>query len=90
MLAPRPGSRHRGAARWASADEFAEELLAAGDGVLQRVRYHVAGTGFHLSEQLDKNTGYEKSAVDLTWSYATVLTALFRRDLASKAIMENK
>jgi glucoamylase len=90
VLAPRHGDTRRGAARFATASEFAEELLAAGDGVLQRVRFHVAGAGFHLSEQLDKYTGFEKSAVDLTWSYATVLTALFRRDLASKAIVENQ
>lgn len=27
-------------------------LVAAGDGVLQRIRYHVLGAGLHLPEQL--------------------------------------
>jgi len=59
---------------------FAELMASAGDSVLQRIAYHVAGGGFHLSEQLDRNTGYEKSATDLTWSYANVLKAMYVRD----------
>jgi len=34
----------------------ANTFVAAGDSVMQRIRYHVAGKGFHLDEQLDKNT----------------------------------
>ncbi len=29
-----------------------------------------------LSEQFDRNTGYEKSVSDLTWSYAAFLYAV--------------
>ena len=54
-------------------------LIQAGDAVLQRIYYHVAGDNFHLAEQLDKNSGYQISARDLTWSYADVLVALKTR-----------
>ena len=54
--------------------------------MLQRIRYHVVGDHFHLSEQLDKETGYEISAYDLSWSYGTVFKALYYRNLASANI----
>ena len=63
-----------------SVANFALRLASAGDGVLERIRYHVAGAGFHLSEQLDRDTGFEMSATDLTWSYANVLKAVAARD----------
>ena len=59
--------------------DFARQLAAAGDGVLTRIHYHTAGGGLHQPEQLDKKTGYESSATDLTWSYATVLKAMTAR-----------
>jgi GH15 family glucan-1,4-alpha-glucosidase len=34
----------------------------------------------HLNEQIDKDTGIQKSAFDLTWSYASLLKALHRRN----------
>jgi len=61
---------------------FSRLAISQGDGVLLRVRYHVAGADFHLSEQLDKYSGYETSATDLTWSYATMLKAMYFRGLA--------
>eukprot|EP00759_Apiculatamorpha_spiralis_P025738 PhF_6_TR29100/c0_g1_i1/m.42442/K01178/SGA1; glucoamylase len=59
--------------------EQAKVLLSLGDGALLRVRYHTAGLGFHMYEQLDKNTGFETSAKDLTWSYASLLMAMKHR-----------
>eukprot|EP00005_Dracoamoeba_jomungandri_P013781 CAMPEP_0174267976 /NCGR_PEP_ID=MMETSP0439-20130205/35697_1 /TAXON_ID=0 /ORGANISM="Stereomyxa ramosa, Strain Chinc5" /LENGTH=501 /DNA_ID=CAMNT_0015355839 /DNA_START=92 /DNA_END=1593 /DNA_ORIENTATION=- len=59
--------------------DFSKLLSDAGDAVLSRIRYHVAGAKFHLPEQLDKNTGFEASATDLTWSYASVLKAINKR-----------
>jgi glucoamylase len=59
--------------------EFAQALTQAGDDVLFRLRSHVVSYNFHLSEQLDKNTGAELSAGDLTWSYACVLKAMYYR-----------
>ena len=32
-------------------------FAAAGDGVLLRLRRHVENEGWHLSEQIDRNTG---------------------------------
>lgn len=57
----------------------ANTFAAAGDSVMARIRYHVAGKNFHLDEQLDRNTGFEISAEDLTWSYAEVLNAMTSR-----------
>ena len=55
--------------------------MAVGDSVLQRVRYHTEGDGFHLFEQMNRGTGYQMSAEDLTWSYAEVLNAMHSRDV---------
>lgn len=70
--------------------ELADSLFAMGDGVMQRIYYHVQGGGFHLSEQLDAQTGVLESAYDLTWSYATVLKALQLRNKASSSPTKQK
>lgn len=57
----------------------ADAFLRAGDSVLLRVRHHVEADGFHLDEQLDRTTGAQKSAKDLTWSYAETLSAVDSR-----------
>lgn len=72
----------------ASKQPLAPLLLAAGDGCLLRIRHYVKDDGFHLAEQIDKNSGKEISATDLTWSYATVFKALRFRDMASAALAE--
>lgn len=51
-------------------------MLSAGDAVMQRIYNYAKPMEFHLSEQIDKNTGKELSARDLTWSYSNVLCAL--------------
>lgn len=56
--------------------KMTESFVQAGDAVMQRLYYHVHGDNFHLAEQLDKNTGFQASAQDLTWSYADTLMAL--------------
>ena len=64
--------------------QFARLLVSAGDSVFNRLAYHTAGDNFHLSEQLDRNTGRQRSAYDLTWNYANVLKAwTYRRDRKS-------
>lgn len=62
--------------------QLGQAMLAAGDAVLQRIYYHVKADNFHLDEQIDRNTGVQMSAKDLTWSYATVLVALKLRTQA--------
>ena len=53
-------------------------LQVIGDRYLRRVRFHAADDG-SLSEQFNATTGFMTSAVDLTWSYAALLTAIARR-----------
>ena len=58
---------------------LATVFAAQGDGVLLRIRQHVENDGFVLYEQIDRNTGAQVSAKDLTWSYAEVLNAMHHR-----------
>jgi len=66
--------------------ELAYALLEAGDGCLTRVRYHSIGNGLHMNEQIDRNTGYLLSAKDLTWNYASLLSALQSRQSFFEAL----
>ena len=66
----------------------AAAFAGAGDGVLTRVRTHVKDAGFHLSEQIDRNTGTPMAAHDLTWSYAATLKAVHARSTYSAALEE--
>ena len=68
--------------------EFARLVTSAGDAVLDRLYVHVQAGNFHLAEQIDKNTGEEVSATDLTWSYATVLKAMHYRNVASASTLK--
>lgn len=62
-----------------TAKELAAVFAAQGDGVLLRLRQHVSANNWHLDEQIDRNTGVQISAEDLTWSYAEVLNAMNHR-----------
>jgi glucoamylase len=53
-------------------------LQIVGDRYLRRIRLHAADDG-SLSEQFKRSNGFMTSAVDLTWSYAALLTAISRR-----------
>ena len=61
------------------ASETAAAMAGAADGVLTRVASHVKSGGFHLTEQIDRNSGTPMAAKDLTWSYATTLKAMHAR-----------
>ena len=52
----------------------ATALQAAGDQMLQAVVFH--SDNLELSEQFDATTGYEKSVSNLSWSYASFLSAV--------------
>lgn len=60
-----------------------QQLISAwktkGDQFLARVLFHLGSTG-HMPEQMNKNTGAEMSAKDLSWSYAAYLSAVNWRD----------
>lgn len=68
--------------------QFSKLVTSAGDAVLDRIRYHTQSSDFHQPEQLDKNTGAEASATDLTWSYATILKAMWHRNNASTTALK--
>lgn len=57
-------------------------FIAAGDAVLSRLHAHVVADDFRLFEQIDRLTGKQYNAEDLTWSYAETLTSLRERNLA--------
>ena len=38
------------------------------------------GSTLHMSEQIDRRSGQQKSAADLTWSYASTIAASFTRE----------
>jgi glucoamylase len=52
----------------------ATELRAAGDQMLQAIIFH--SDHLELSEQFDASAGYEKSLSNLSWSYASFLSAV--------------
>ncbi|TBR18423.1 hypothetical protein EPO15_15240 [bacterium] len=54
-------------------------LMRDSDAYLARVRTHANPDG-SLSEQMDRDSGYMTSARDLTWNYASLLSALEARD----------
>jgi len=58
----------------------AAALQAAGDQMLQAVVFH--SDHLELSEQFDAWTGYEKSVRNLSWSYASFLSAVRARNAA--------
>jgi hypothetical protein len=58
--------------------ELLNELRAAGDRQLARIKYHSFPEG-GLSEQMNGTTGFMQSARDLTWNYACTLTTLANR-----------
>ncbi|KAK5161403.1 hypothetical protein LTS14_001199 [Recurvomyces mirabilis] len=49
-----------------------------GDAFMRTVKYYTPSNGT-LSEEFNRNTGVAQGAADLTWSYASVLTAAFAR-----------
>jgi glucoamylase len=63
-------------------DGSAKAFVAAGDAVLSRLHAHVAQDDFRLFEQIDRETGKQYNAEDLTWSYAETLMALKERAVA--------
>ena len=48
------------------------------DAFIRRIKYHTPAGG-HLPEEFNRNTGTAQGAADLTWSYASLLTAAFAR-----------
>jgi glucoamylase len=60
----------------ATRGQFVEAASQAGDAVMFRLYAHVKDGNGHIAEQIDKVSGQQKSANDLTWSYGNILDAL--------------
>ncbi|KAK6434864.1 hypothetical protein LTR95_008952 [Oleoguttula sp. CCFEE 5521] len=58
--------------------EIVSALNGWGDAYMQTIRYYTPANG-HLSEEMDRTSGVPVGAADLTWSYASLLTASFAR-----------
>lgn len=67
----------------ASPSDVPALLVEAGERMLRAVVFH--SDHLELSEQFDATTGYQKSVANLTWSYASFLSAL-RRRVAAQAV----
>lgn len=50
-------------------------LVKEGDSYLKRSEIHSNSQTGSMAEQINRNTGYMRGARDLTWSYASLLTA---------------
>lgn len=62
--------------------ELAKALVSNGDGIFRRVRFHTTGGELHQPEELNRDTGFEQGAGDLSWSYGGIMSALMARDNA--------
>ena len=63
-----------------NSNELINFFKGQGDGLLLRIKNYIKPYDFHMYEQIDKNSGQQISAFDLTWSYAEVLNALYYRN----------
>lgn len=63
----------------------ASDAIRIGDSFAARVQIHTAADGA-LSEQFSRENGYMTSVENLTWSYASAITAALARDKAVAAI----
>eukprot|EP00475_Leptophrys_vorax_P045008 TRINITY_DN922_c0_g1_i1.p1 TRINITY_DN922_c0_g1~~TRINITY_DN922_c0_g1_i1.p1 ORF type:complete len:621 (-),score=167.52 TRINITY_DN922_c0_g1_i1:85-1947(-) len=63
-----------------------QALTMSGDSILLRVRHHVKDQDFHMTEQINKDSGAPQGAQDLTWSYGTVIGAMTARKNAIKSV----
>ncbi len=61
-------------------DAAVDALVATGDAMMRAVVYH--SDNLEMSEQFDGTTGYERSVHNLTWSYASYLSAMRARAAA--------
>lgn len=58
-------------------EDLVLSLRRHGDEFLNRARFHMGDN--HMSEQINRQNGYMQGAYDLTWSYASFLTAISHR-----------
>jgi glucoamylase len=61
--------------------QMVNSLNGWGDAFMRTISYYTPAGG-HLSEEINRNTGVAQGAIDLTWSYASVITAAAARAAA--------
>lgn len=59
-------------------------FVSNAEKIVRRVKYHVGPTG-KMDEQFNRHDGYQLSAENLTWSYASCITMNFWRTAAAAA-----
>lgn len=74
----------------ASLIDQVQAAVNAGDAVMYRLYQHVKSDGGHIAEQIDRNNGAQKSAADLTWSFANILSAMKERKKAVAGLSQMK
>lgn len=57
-------------------------LKGWGDAYIRRIKYHTPASR-NLAEEFNRNDGFAQGAADLTWSYASLLSASFARAVLS-------
>lgn len=71
-------------------DALIQRLFIEGDAILLSVKKHCAtyddGSTLHMSEQIDRTHGHQVSAIDLSWSYSSLLSAMHEREKAVQAL----
>jgi len=73
----------------ASFEALIQSLIQQGDAILRSVKKHCItynDTPLHMSEQIDRASGEQVSARDLSWSYASLLSAIYERDKVLKLL----
>lgn len=56
------------------------------DDYLKRSSFHADQKTGSMAEQINRNNGYMQGARDLTWSYASFLTAAYQRTIAKRLL----
>lgn len=77
----------------ATLQEQIQAALNAGDSVMYRLYQYVKNDGGHIAEQINKNSGAQLSAKDLTWSFANILNTMREREKVAENLskfMETK
>lgn len=74
----------------ATLTEQIEASLNAGDSVMYRLYQYVKNDGGHIAEQINKNSGAQLSAKDLTWSFANILNTMKEREKVAENLTKFK
>lgn len=69
---------------------FAQAAAQAGDAVLYRLYKYVKDDNGHIYEQISKTNGKQTSAVDLTWSFANIMSALHYRNTHLTKLLDSQ